>query len=64
MLAAVSAEMSKREVNIAALSLGRSAKGHEAITAFRVDRKLNKEELKAIDDVDGVDFAHYVEIAQ
>ena len=64
MLAAVSSEMSKRDVNIAALSLGRSAKGHEAITAFRVDRKLNKDELKAIDDVDGVDFAHYVEMAQ
>lgn len=62
MLAAVSTEMSKRDVNIAALSLGRSAKGHEAITAFRVDRKLDKTELKAIDDVDGVDFAHYVEM--
>lgn len=64
MLAAVSTEMSKRGVNIAALSLGRSAKGLEAITAFRVDRKLSTDELKAIDDVDGVDFAHYVEMAE
>jgi D-3-phosphoglycerate dehydrogenase / 2-oxoglutarate reductase len=64
MLAAVSTEMSKRDINIAALSLGRSAKGHEAITAFRVDRKLSGEELKAIDDVDGVDFAHYIEMAE
>lgn len=62
MLAAVSSAMAARDINIAALSLGRTSKGSEAITAFRVDRKLTKEELQVIDDVDGVDFAHYVEM--
>jgi D-3-phosphoglycerate dehydrogenase len=64
MLAAVSSAMADRGINIAALSLGRAEKGSEAITAFRVDRKLTEAELKAIDDVDGVDFAHYIELAE
>ena len=38
-------------------------KDQEAITAFRVDRKLTKDELQVIDDVEGVDFAHYIEMA-
>jgi D-3-phosphoglycerate dehydrogenase / 2-oxoglutarate reductase len=63
MLAAVSSAMAARDINIAALSLGRNTKGSEAITAFRVDRKLSKDELQVIDDVDGVDFAHYIEMA-
>jgi D-3-phosphoglycerate dehydrogenase / 2-oxoglutarate reductase len=63
MLAAVSSAMAARGINIAALSLGRGTQGAQAITAFRVDRKLNPDELKAIDDVDGVDFAHYIEMA-
>jgi hypothetical protein len=63
MLAAVSSAMAARGINIAALSLGRGSEGAQAITAFRVDRKLNQDELKAIDDVDGVDFAHYIEMA-
>lgn len=63
MLAAVSSAMAARNINIAALSLGRSSIGSDAITAFRVDRKLSKDELQIIDDVDGVDFAHYIEMA-
>lgn len=60
MLAAVSATLAKHQVNIAALSLGRT--GQQAVTAVRVDSDLSEGILAEVDALEGVDEVHYVRL--
>ncbi|MDX1639086.1 MAG: phosphoglycerate dehydrogenase [Balneolaceae bacterium] len=63
MLAAVSGALAEQDINIASLSLGRTQKGSQAITAVSVDKKLTDEELKPILDLDGVDGLRYISLS-
>lgn len=60
MLAGVSATLARHQVNIAALSLGRT--GNEAVTAVKVDTDLSDAILAEVDALDGVDRVHFVRI--
>ena len=62
MLASVSGALAKQDINIASLSLGRSREKSEAVTAVRVDRKMNKKELKPIIALKGVASVQYISI--
>ncbi len=62
MLAAVSSALAGQQINIGALSLGRSGKGGEAITAVTVDKPLTDVELEPIRNVEGVHGVMYVAI--
>lgn len=62
MLAGVSGALAKQNINIAALSLGRSAKGSNAITAVSVDKKLTESELRPILELEGVKALQYVSL--
>ncbi len=61
-LAAVSAVLAARSINIAALSLGRTGKGIEAVTAVTVDQPLGEAELRDVDAVPGVDHVYFVQL--
>ncbi|HET6527474.1 MAG TPA: phosphoglycerate dehydrogenase [Balneolaceae bacterium] len=63
MLASVSSALAKQDINIAALSLGRTQKGSNAITAVSVDKKLTENELKPILDLKGVKAVQYVSLS-
>lgn len=63
MLAAVAGKLASQNINIGALSLGRTAKGSNAITAVIVDKKLNNEELQSIYDLDGVHNVKYISLS-
>ncbi len=63
MLASVAGKLASQDINIAALSLGRTGKGSNAITAVIVDKKLNKEELQSIYDLDGVHNVKYISLS-
>ncbi len=63
MLAAVSGALAEQDINIASLSLGRSHKGSNAVTAVRVDKKVRENELKRIVELDGVNSVRYVSIS-
>jgi D-3-phosphoglycerate dehydrogenase / 2-oxoglutarate reductase len=63
MLASVAGALAARNINIGALSLGREAKGTNAITAVIVDKQLDKEELKAIQELDGVKNVKYISLS-
>ncbi len=54
MLASVSGALAKQDINIGALSLGRSGKGSFAITAVSVDKKLNEDEIKKVEALEGI----------
>lgn len=54
MLAAVSSTLSKDEINIGSLSLGRTKKDSEAITAVVIDKKIEENELKKINEIEGI----------
>ncbi|MFU8813132.1 MAG: phosphoglycerate dehydrogenase [Balneolaceae bacterium] len=62
MLASVAGALSSQNVNIGALSLGRSGKGKNAITAVVVDRRLTGEELTAVRELDGVRSVRYISL--
>lgn len=62
MLAAVSGALAKQDINIASLSLGRTNKGKNAITAVSVDKKLTDKELQPILELDGVEALQYVSL--
>lgn len=64
MLAAVSGALAKQDINIASLSLGRTQKGSNAITAVSVDKKLNGEELEPIVELDGVEGLRYISMSK
>ncbi len=63
MLAAVAGALAKQDINIGALSLGRAAKGTQAITAVIVDKQLSKEELEPIFQLEGVQHVRYVSLS-
>lgn len=60
MLASVAGKLASKEINIGALSLGRAGKGTNAITAVIVDKKLDKDDLSSISELDGVKNVKYI----
>lgn len=62
MLAGVSGALAEQDINIASLSLGRTKKGENAITAVSVDKKMSEDELKPIIELDGVRALQYVSL--
>ncbi len=60
MLASVSGALARQNINIAALSLGRSKEISNAITAISVDKKLNDAELEIVKVLDGVKHLRYL----
>lgn len=63
MLASVAGALASRNINIGALSLGREGKGTNAITAVIVDKKLEKDELQSIRELDGVNNVKYISLS-
>ncbi|MFH5832751.1 phosphoglycerate dehydrogenase [Halalkalibaculum sp. DA384] len=63
MLASVSGALAEQGINIASLSLGRTQKGSQAITAVAVDKPLTEEELQPILNLDGVDGLRYISLS-
>lgn len=63
MLASVSGALAKEGINIAALSLGRSGKGSNAITAVSVDKKMNSDEIDVIRQLDGIKEIRYISLS-
>jgi D-3-phosphoglycerate dehydrogenase / 2-oxoglutarate reductase len=63
MLASVAGALATQNINIGALSLGRAAKGTQAITAVIVDKQLSEEELKPVYQLDGVQHVRYVSLS-
>ncbi|RNC84706.1 MAG: phosphoglycerate dehydrogenase [Balneola sp.] len=62
MLASVSGTLAGQNINIAALSLGRSGKGSNAITAVSVDKKLDDSEQAVISQLDGIKNIRYISL--
>lgn len=62
MLAGVSGALAKQDINIASLSLGRTKKGENAITAVSVDKKMTDEELRPVVELEGVRALQYVSL--
>ncbi|GAB5409952.1 MAG: phosphoglycerate dehydrogenase [Balneolaceae bacterium] len=60
MLASVSGALAQKNINIAALSLGRSEKGDNAITAVSVDKELNDSERSEIEGLDGIKNIRFI----
>ncbi|MTI87088.1 MAG: phosphoglycerate dehydrogenase [Balneolaceae bacterium] len=63
MLASVSGALADLGVNIAALSLGRTEKGSDAITAVSVDKHLSKEELEKVHALEGITNIRYISLS-
>jgi len=63
MLASVSGALANQGINIANLSLGRTTKGENAITAVSVDKNLSDEELKPILDLEGIRALQYISLS-
>ncbi|MEX2603306.1 MAG: phosphoglycerate dehydrogenase, partial [Gracilimonas sp.] len=59
MLASVSGALAKEGINIAALSLGRSKKGSNAITAVSVDKEMDEKDIDIIRKLDGIRQIRY-----
>lgn len=62
MLASVSGALAKQNINIASLSLGRTQKGSNAITAVSVDKKMDESELSPIVELDGIKSLRYISL--
>lgn len=60
MLASMSGALAQQNINIAALSLGRTEKGSDAITAIAVDKRMEEEELESISKLDGIKKLRYI----
>ena len=63
MLASVSGLLAQKDINIAALSLGRSKKGTNAITAVSVDKHLNENERSSIHKLEGIKNIRYISLS-
>lgn len=63
MLASVSGALAEKDINIAALSLGRSEKGSKAITAISVDKPLNEKENSQIEGLDGIQNYRFLSLS-
>lgn len=64
MLAAVSGALAKQDINIASLSLGRSHKGSNAVTAVSVDKEMDDKELEPLLGLDGVNSLKYISLRE
>lgn len=64
MLASVSSALAEQGINIASLSLGRTQKGSNAITAVSVDKNMSEEELEPIVNLDGVKSLRYISLSK
>lgn len=62
MLAAVSSAFAAQQINIAALSLGRTEKGADAITAVTIDKEPGEAVLQSIRDIAGVQHVTSVKV--
>ena len=62
MLASVSGTLAHMNINIGGLSLGRSGKGSNAITAFSIDKQMDKSELAAVSELEGIEHLRYVSL--
>lgn len=62
MLASVSGTLAHMNINIAGLSLGRSGKGSNTITAFSIDKQMDKSELAAVSELEGIEHLRYVSL--
>ncbi len=62
MLASVSAALAKEQINIASLSLGRTSKGSQAITAVIVDKQMEQDELTPIEKLEGIESLQYIRL--
>ncbi|MEQ9309623.1 MAG: phosphoglycerate dehydrogenase [Balneolaceae bacterium] len=63
MLASVSGALAKKDINIAALSLGRSEKGSNAITAVSVDKQLDESERSEIKSLNGIQNIRFINLS-
>lgn len=63
MLASVSGALAENGINIGALSLGRSGKGSNAITAVSVDKHLDESERSVIQELDGIKRVRYISLS-
>lgn len=61
-LASVGKILAEADINIAGLSLGRSGKGEKAITVISIDSPINKEILKKISEIEGIENAFVVRV--
>lgn len=64
MLAAVSGALAEQDINIASLSLGRSHKGSNAVTAVSVDKQMTEEELRPVLALNGVNSLKYISLSE
>lgn len=62
MLASVSGALAEMNLNIGGLSLGRSGKGSNAITAFSIDKQMNEDELAKVSALKGIKHLRYVSL--
>ncbi len=62
MLASVSSDLAKQDINIASLSLGRNKQNSEAITAFLLDKGVETSEIEKIRDMEGIKALRYIDI--
>ncbi len=63
MLASVSGALAEKDINIAALSLGRSEKGSNAITAVSVDKQLDEAERAEIKGLNGIQNIRFISLS-
>lgn len=63
MLASVSGTLAQNNINIGALSLGRSGKGSNAITAVSVDKHLDESDRSVIQELDGIQNIRYISLS-
>lgn len=63
MLASVSSTLAKQNINIAALSLGRSKEKSNAITAVSVDKQMNDSEIEIIRSQEGIHHLCYLSLS-
>lgn len=62
MLASVSGALAKKDINIAALSLGRSGKGSNAITAVSIDKQLDESDRSELQGLDGIQNIRFISL--
>mgnify|MGYP000471764357 CR=1 FL=1 len=62
MLASVSTDLAKQDINIASLSLGRNKEREEAVTAFLLDKGVETSEVEKIRDMEGITALRYIDI--
>lgn len=64
MLASVAGALASQNVNIGALSLGRAAKGQDAVTVLQIDKKLSDQEFEKVKALNGVRELKYFSLPE